>query len=86
MLSVRIVKILRGKNELPFSYEVAFSGTLVPEGVAKGFRNKTKSLVSDTHTISPAPRCCPRDKMVISKSGLAPQLGVVMTSVYIHSR
>ena len=59
---------------LPISYEVAFAGTSVPEGVAEGIWNKATSLVSDTDAINSAPGCGPKDKMVKSKSGLAPHL------------
>ena len=55
--------LLSTETELPVSYEVAFAGTSVPESVAEGI---WISLVSDTHAISPAPGCGPRDKMVMS--------------------
>ena len=59
---------------LPISYEVAFAGTSVPEGVADGIWNKAIALVSDADAITSAPGCGPKDKMVKSKTGLAPHL------------
>jgi len=61
-------------ESLSNSFEEAFAGTSVPEGVASGIWNKAASLLSDTDAISSAPGCSPKDKMVKSKSGLVPHL------------
>ena len=66
--------LLTRESELPFSYEVAFAGTSVPEGVADGIWNKATALVSDAEAITSAPGCGPKDKMVKSKTGVAPHL------------
>ena len=62
---------LVAREGLPISCEVAFTGTSVSEGVANG---KVALLVSDLDAISSAPGCGPKDKMVKSKSDLAPHL------------
>ena len=65
--------LVNGKLELPMSYEVAFAGTSVPEGVSNGIWNKAALLVSDVDAICSAPGCGKKDKMVKSKSGIAPR-------------
>ena len=65
---------LLSSESLSISFEEAFAGTSVPEGVASGIWNKAASLLSDTDAISSAPGCSPKDKMVKSKSGLVPHL------------
>ena len=62
------------QEKLPILYEVAFAGTSVPEGVADGIWNKATAFVSDKETITSAPGCEPKDKMVKSKTGVATNL------------
>ena len=50
----------------------------LPYNTAEGIWKKAGTLVSEVNSVVPAPGCGPKDKMVKSKSGLAPHLITVM--------
>ena len=65
-------------KQIPISPETFHSGLKIPLASVQGIWQKAEELLRNTNSISPAPDCDNKSKMVISRSGKRPHVVACM--------